>query len=104
MFVTRAGDARLFVVEQNGITASLTTRVQCCGEEGLLGLAFKPNPATTGWALVQTTTYTPAVGDGGGGGDPFCAAHDPADRRGKILRPNVVFRDESAGVAAGVAP
>jgi glucose/arabinose dehydrogenase len=29
------------------------------------------------------------VGDGGGGGDPFCAAQDPNDWRGKILRLNV---------------
>lgn len=153
VFVTHAGDARLFVVEQNGVIKiikngavlstpflSLTTLVQCCGEEGLLGLAFEPNYATTDRFYVYYTNKSgdqviaryqvsgnpdvadpssgqilltiphpnygnhnggwlgfgpdnnlyAGVGDGGGGGDPFCAAQDPADLRGKILRLNVV--------------
>lgn len=153
VFVTHAGDARLFVVEQNGVIRiikngavlgtpflSLTSLVQCCGEEGLLGLAFEPNYATTGRFYVYYTnksgnqviaryqvsgnpdiadpssgqilltiphpnygnhnggwlSFGPdgnlyaGTGDGGGGGDPFCAAQDPADLRGKILRLNVV--------------
>ncbi|BCX02699.1 MAG: glucose dehydrogenase [Candidatus Roseilinea sp.] len=153
VFVTHAGDARLFVVEQNGVIKiikngavlgtpflSLTTLVRCCGEEGLLGLAFEPNYATTGRFYVYYTNKSgdqviaryqvsgnpdvadpnsgqilltiphpdygnhnggwlgfgpdgnlyAGVGDGGGGGDPFCAAQDPADLRGKILRLNVV--------------
>lgn len=60
VFVTHAGDARLFVVEQGGVikiikngqtlTApflDITTRVRCCTEEGLLGLAFEPGYAST---------------------------------------------------------
>jgi len=153
VFVTHAGDARLFVVQQNGLIRvikngvtlatpflNLTSLVQCCGEDGLLGLAFEPDYATTGRFYVYYTNKSgnqliaryqvssnpdiadPAsaqivmtiphpdygnhnggwiafgpdgnlyasVGDGGGGGDPFCAAQDPADWRGKILRLNVV--------------
>ena len=153
VLVTHAGDARLFVVEQNGLIKvikngavlgtpflNLTSLVQCCGEEGLLGLAFEPNHATTGRFYVYYTnesgnqviaryqvsgnpdvanpgsaqilmtipnpdygnhnggwlSFGPdghlyaGVGDGGGGGDPFCAAQDPADWRGKILRLNAV--------------
>ncbi|MCS6848275.1 MAG: PQQ-dependent sugar dehydrogenase [Anaerolineae bacterium] len=152
VFVTHAGDARLFVVEQNGVIKiikngavlstpflSLTALVRCCGEEGLLGLAFEPNYVTTGRFYVYYTNKSgdqviaryqvssnpdvadpnsgqilliiphpeygnhnggwlgfgpdgnlyAGVGDGGGGGDPFCAAQDPTDLRGKILRLNV---------------
>ncbi|MCS7056332.1 MAG: PQQ-dependent sugar dehydrogenase [Thermoflexales bacterium] len=153
VFVTHAGDSRLFVVEQRGVIKiikngsvlgtpflNLTALVLCCGEDGLLGLAFEPDYPTTGRFYVYYTNKSgdqviaryrvssdpdvadpssgqilltiphpiygnhnagwigfgpdghlyAAVGDGGGGGDPFCAAQDPGDLRGKILRLNVV--------------
>ena len=59
------GDARLFVVEQPGrirIVKSgalletpfldIADRVRCCGEEGLLSVAFPPDYATTGHFFV----------------------------------------------------
>ncbi len=70
IFVTAApGDLdRLFVVEQTGVIriirdgALLATPfldiqgdVACCGEEGLLGLAFHPDYATNGWFFVYHT-------------------------------------------------
>ncbi len=151
VFVTHAGDSRLFVVEQagtirivnNGVVAatpylSITTQVKRGSEEGLLGLAFEPNFAQTKRLYVYYTDnngdlqisrfvdagapLTPAdevkilkiphpdypnhdggwiafgpdrllyigVGDGGGGGDPFCAGENPNDLRGKILRIDVI--------------
>jgi glucose/arabinose dehydrogenase len=158
IFVTHANDDRLFIMEQGGLikiwqggallpTAflSLTNIVKTnnsgYSEEGLLGLAFEPNYASTGRFYVYYTNsdgdqniarYTVssgnpnvadplsatilmtiahpsqgnhnggwmdfgpdsylyvAVGDGGGGSDPFCAALNTNDRRGKILRLDVV--------------
>lgn len=154
VFVTHAGDARLFVVEREGVIRifqngallstpflNITSLVRSSGgEEGLLGLAFEPNYASTGRFYVYYTdtngdqvvaryavssnpnvansssavtimiiphpTYSNhnggwlgfgsdgllyiGVGDGGGGGDPFCTAQNPDDWRGKILRINVV--------------
>ena len=69
-----AGDDRLFVVEQNGRILILnedgttnptpfldiSTLVSCCGERGLLGLAFHPDYATNGFFYVN---YTDAGGD-----------------------------------------
>lgn len=63
LFVTysNAGDGRLFIVEQTGKIKiwqngqvlgqpflDLGTVVNCCGERGLLGLAFEPNYTQTG--------------------------------------------------------
>jgi glucose/arabinose dehydrogenase len=62
LFVTHAGDGtgRLFVVEQGGAIKIVVggqvqapeflklTNVRCCGEQGLLGLAFHPNYAVSG--------------------------------------------------------
>ena len=154
VFITHADDQRLFVVEQDGrvrtwlngtlaITPFLSIEpvVNCCGERGLLGLAFEPNFANTGRFYVYYTNnngdeniarYTrsltdtsianslsatilitvphpdqanhnggwlgfgpdgflyAATGDGGGGGDPFCAAQNASELRGKMLRLNVV--------------
>ena len=60
VFVGHAGDDRLFILEQGGAIKILKNgavlekpfldisgRVLCCGERGLLGLAFEPNYATT---------------------------------------------------------
>lgn len=68
VFITHAGDDRLFVVEQAGIIkiikdgATLPTPflnivddVECCGEQGLLGLAFEPDYKTTGRFYVYHT-------------------------------------------------
>jgi glucose/arabinose dehydrogenase len=67
VFITNAKDSRLFVVEQTGYVRILRppsgslgwhvdptpfldvhTRVLCCGEQGLLGLAFHPGYKTNG--------------------------------------------------------
>jgi len=66
VYVTHAGDSRLFVVEQggriwvlNGGTRSLfldvSARVVCCGEQGLLGLAFHSNYASNRLFYVNYT-------------------------------------------------
>ena len=64
VFVTNAGDARLFVVEQDGLIKiigggtflDLTGVVTQGGDEqGLLGLAFDPNYATNGLFYVDYT-------------------------------------------------
>jgi glucose/arabinose dehydrogenase len=63
----RRGDARLYVVEQEGrirvvrngrITGTLLdirSRVQCCGEQGLLSVAFHPRFARNGRYFVYYT-------------------------------------------------
>ena len=63
VFVTNAGngDARLFIVEQGGLIKivrngqildtpfiNIGTSIACCGERGLLGMAFEPDYAQTG--------------------------------------------------------
>ncbi len=71
--VTHAGDGdpqdrRLFIVQQGGqirilkngglLTApflDISTRIACCGERGLLGLAFHPNHAANGYLYVNYT-------------------------------------------------
>ena len=69
-----AGDDRLFVVEQNGIIKILnpdgtvnstpfldiSSQVSCCGERGLLGLAFHPDYQNNGYFYVN---YTNNSGD-----------------------------------------
>ncbi|HEY5519848.1 MAG TPA: PQQ-dependent sugar dehydrogenase [Candidatus Limnocylindrales bacterium] len=71
VFVTNAGDSRLFVVQQNGLIQiiepdnsvktflDLSSQVLDDGEEGLLGLAFHPNYASNGLFYVY---YTPSAG------------------------------------------
>lgn len=76
VFVGHAGDGsgRLFVVEQAGRVRivkngtllaapfiDITDRVLCCGERGLLGLAFPPDYATSGYFYLY---YTAIAGDG----------------------------------------
>ena len=63
VFLTHAGDSRLFVVEQGGrikivgggTFLDLSTKVACCGERGLLGLAFHPSYASNGLFYVDYT-------------------------------------------------
>ena len=73
--VTNAGDGsqRLFVVEQNGLIRiiqngttlptsflDISDKVICCGERGLLGLAFHPDYAENGYFYLN---YTRPGGD-----------------------------------------
>ena len=70
--VSSAGDGRLFVVEQTGkivivqggaVTGTfldVSGSISCCGERGLLGLAFHPQYASNGRFFVR---YTDTVGD-----------------------------------------
>lgn len=68
--IVNAGDRRLFVVEQEGYVVVLKprkdgtyrragmfldirSRVICCGEKGMLGLAFPPDYADTGYFYVS---------------------------------------------------
>ena len=74
LFLTApTGDARLFVVEQTGrirvikngqVLATpyldVTAKITCCGERGLLGLAFHPAFATNGFFYIN---YTGAGGN-----------------------------------------
>ncbi|WP_447635676.1 PQQ-dependent sugar dehydrogenase [Flavobacterium microcysteis] len=67
--IAHAGDSRLFVVEQSGVIKilnsngttnatpflNITSIISCCGERGLLGLAFHPNYATNGFFYVNYT-------------------------------------------------
>ncbi len=62
------GDARLFVIRQTGqvvvvsggkavgMFLDISGRLSCCGERGLLGLAFHPQYATNGRFFVRYTT------------------------------------------------
>lgn len=167
IFVTHAGDARLFVVQRGGliriikngntlatpflnVASRLTSNSD---EQGLLGLAFEPNYAGTGRFYVYYTRtgdgamtlarYTVsgnsdvanagswteilsiphpnntnhnggwlgfgpngllhmATGDGGGGGDPDCAAQNLNDLRGKLLRLHVVGESGYASPPANI--
>lgn len=68
--ITHAGDGsqRLFIAEQNGLVRiirnqalieksflDISGRVSCCGERGLLGLAFPPNYANKGYFYINYT-------------------------------------------------
>jgi glucose/arabinose dehydrogenase len=76
VFVTGSGDGsgRLFVVEQSGKIRivrdgtvlptpflDISDRISCCGEQGLLGLAFQPGYGSTGQTFV--IDYTDTNGD-----------------------------------------
>jgi glucose/arabinose dehydrogenase len=62
------GDARLFLIQQTGQVVivsggkragtflDIASRMSCCGERGLLGLAFHPGYATNGRFFVRYTT------------------------------------------------
>lgn len=66
--ISHAGDARLFVLEQEGRIAiikggrtlperflDIRSEVSCCGERGLLGIAFPPDYHQTGHFFVNYT-------------------------------------------------
>ena len=65
VLVTNAGDARLFVLGQLGVIEvgcdgellpapflDISPKVSCCGEDGLLGLAFHPDYAANGRLFI----------------------------------------------------
>jgi len=71
--ISPVGDARLFVAEQTGAVriiaggqmlatpfVDVTNDVRCCGEQGLLGIAFHPDHADNGFFYVS---YTDDAGD-----------------------------------------
>jgi glucose/arabinose dehydrogenase len=81
VFITHAGDSRLFVVEQSGkirivkngqvlptpfldLGEDGESLIECCGEQGLLGLAFEPNYSQTGRFYVYYTQIDPDDTDG----------------------------------------
>ncbi len=68
LFTARDGSGRLFIVEQGGLILilkdgtilptpflDLTQKVSCCGERGLLGLAFHPKFVSNGYFYVDYT-------------------------------------------------
>src|SRR3954463_15515600 len=84
VFLTNAGDGsnRLFIVEQGGKIKifsngqllstpflDLTASVVCCGEQGLLGLAFHPQFKTNGRFWVFYTAKPPSPNPTGTVGD-----------------------------------
>jgi glucose/arabinose dehydrogenase len=112
VLVTHAGDARLFVMEQTGqikiyqggtILPTAFLDVDgisvCCGEQGLLGLAFHPNYPTTPYFFVHFTSdgdplpdgVVPNIGDNvvvryTVSGNPNLA--DPASGKTMLVMPN----------------
>jgi glucose/arabinose dehydrogenase len=95
--IANAGDERLFVVEQRGrirIVESngsllaapfldITDRVSCCGERGLLGLAFHPGYAENGFFYVN---YTNLEGDTRVSRFSLSAGHaDSADPESEVV-------------------
>lgn len=73
LFVTHSGDGtgRLFVIEQKGVVKILarngvydtpfldiTSKVSCCGERGLLSIAFPPAYASKGYFYVNYTNIS----------------------------------------------
>ncbi len=87
--IANAGDSsgRLFVLEQagyirvikNGVLLStpyltLTSKVECCGEQGLLGLAFDPDFETNRTFYINYTTSAP-----GFSGDTVVARYQVAN-------------------------
>ncbi|MGI8640779.1 MAG: PQQ-dependent sugar dehydrogenase [Pyrinomonadaceae bacterium] len=77
LYVTNAKDSRLFIVEQTGQIKiyqsgallptpflNISSFVNCCGERGLLGLAFHPQYPTTPYIFVHFTSNGTALPDG----------------------------------------
>jgi glucose/arabinose dehydrogenase len=110
--ISSTGDGRLFVVEQPGkivivqggaVTGTfldISSVISCCGERGLLGLAFHPKYASNGRFFVR---YTDAAGDvrisefhvGSG---PNAA--DPASEKVLLTIPHPSFANHNGGVIA----
>jgi glucose/arabinose dehydrogenase len=109
--IAHTNDSRLFVVEQTGriaiwdgthvLTApflDISTLVSCCGERGLLGLAFHPDYASNGRFFVD---YTLPSGDivvaryNVSATDPNHA--DPASRVQLLQIPHQQFANHNGG-------
>ena len=69
--IARAGDGRLYLTIQTGTVRiwdgtrilpspflDLSSRISCCGERGLLSIAFHPRYAENGWFFVYFTAPT----------------------------------------------
>jgi glucose/arabinose dehydrogenase len=69
--IARAGDGRLYLTIQTGMVRiwdgtrilpspflDLSSRISCCGERGLLSIAFHPRYAENGWFFVYFTAPT----------------------------------------------
>jgi hypothetical protein len=110
--IAHAGDARLFVVEADGRVLvhdgastgtflDIVPLVRCCGEEGLLGLAFHPDYAANGYFFVY---YTNKSGDNvvaryrRSGGNP--AVGDPGSGRILLTIPHPDFGNHNGGALA----
>jgi glucose/arabinose dehydrogenase len=110
--ISSAGDGRIFVVEQTGKIAivqggsivatflDISSRISCCGERGLLGLAFHPMYATNGRFFVR---YTDPAGDVRVsefrvGSDPNAA--DPKSEKILLTIPHPNFANHNGGVIA----
>jgi glucose/arabinose dehydrogenase len=111
VFVTHAGDSRLFVVEQTGYIKivgggtflDIHAKISCCGERGLLGLAFHPDYNNAGAAGYHRFYVDYTRGDGSiviaeyqrSAGDANAA--NPASARTLLVIPHTVNDNHNAG-------
>jgi glucose/arabinose dehydrogenase len=103
------GDPRLFVIRQSGQIAivsggkavgtflDISNRISCCGERGLIGLAFHPQYAFNGRFFVR---YTDRSGDlrvsefhAGAGAD----VADPASEKVLMTIPHPTYANHNGG-------
>lgn len=102
LYVTNAGDSRLFIVEQTGLIRifqggtpttflNLTPLTACCGERGVLGMAFHPDYPATPYFYVHFTSDGDVLPDG----------TDPALGNNVIVRYNVSANPNVADAASG---
>lgn len=104
--ITHAGDGsgRLFITLQGGRTLiydgsrllptpflDIGSLVSCCGEQGLLSVAFHPSYEQDGYLYI-------GMGDGGSYGDPEKNAENGQTLLGKILRIDVNNVNTSDGL------
>ena len=106
---TAPGDPRLFVIGQAGqvfivsggkITGTflnIAGRISCCGERGLLGLAFHPNYATNGRFFVRYTDKSGNVqiSEFHVSADP--AKADPSTEKRLVTIPHPSFANHNGG-------
>lgn len=77
LYVTNTGDSRLFIVQQDGQVRisqngallptpflNITSITSCCGERGLIGLAFHPNYPATNFVFAHFTSNGATLPDG----------------------------------------
>jgi glucose/arabinose dehydrogenase len=100
--IAPAGDPRLFVVEQTGTIRimeegaflpepflDISREVSCCGEQGLLGLAFHPDYASNGRFFVNFTNImgNTQVTEFRVSDDPNVASADPVKDLLRVAQP-----------------